>query len=490
MLERFASHSFILFGVTLLVYSALSIFFSSPVGMTVTNGDEPHYLIAAHSLYYDHDFKTSNNYHNQDYRAFYDAEKLDQHLFNFKGRLVPYHGMLGMPLLIMLPYGLAGRIGVLVWLSILMAAALTLLYRVVRVYVPANIAFATVLFCGLTYPVVIYSHQIYPDMVAFVITTFVLTQIIAPTQRNERMTALLVGTALGMLPHFHFKFAVLAAMLYLFFLWAQFQKPSFLRIRAANFSLPPTGEGEAMHPSKNSFFFTAFAWSLGPILLLGLAFVAWIIHVYGEFSLAVFISPSQGAFANGRFDGIPGLWFDQEFGLFFFAPFYIMALFGAWSFWRNPATRAQAFFLTLIYVAQHLLSGSFYDWEGGLSPAPRYLVAVLPILIVFAAKGVADAWARRQWSQPAGLAFGTLWITRLILFVRRNWMFGYHKGSNTILRDHYHLDWLLPLLPSFKNPNWAGAYLRLGVLIVGFVALWLIGAWVNRRLFASQTAVK
>lgn len=146
--------------------------------------------------------------------------------------------------------------------------------------------------------------------------------------------------------------------------------------------------------------------------------------------------------------------------------------------------------MSLIYAAQHLLSGSFYDWEGGLSPAPRYLVAVLPILIIFTAKGVADAWVQRQWSQPAGLAFGSLWITRLILFVRRNWMFGYRAGSNTILREHYHVDWLLPLLPSFKSPDLVGAYIRLGGLMLGFIVLWLIGAWVNRRLFASQTPVK
>ena len=45
-----------IFLVTVSVYLILSIFFSRPAGMSITNGDEPHYLIAAHSLYYDHDF--------------------------------------------------------------------------------------------------------------------------------------------------------------------------------------------------------------------------------------------------------------------------------------------------------------------------------------------------------------------------------------------------------------------------------------------------
>jgi len=266
---------------------------------------------------------------------------------------------------------------------------------------------------------------------------------------------------LGLLPHFHFKFIILSAILYLFFLW---QNRRQLR--------------------QN------LLWSLGPILLLGVAFVFWIYHIYGEFSLAVFIAPSQGTFANGRVDGIVGLWFDQEFGLLFFAPFYLLAALGAWTFWRTPALRNDAFFLTLLYAGQHLVSGSFYDWEGGLSPAPRYLVAVLPVLIIFAAQGMADALRQRQWIQPIGLALATLWITRLILFVRRPFMFGYRVGTNTILREHYHLNWLTPLLPSFKSLDLWGAYGRLVVLLMGLCGLWLVGAWANRRFFVRQARGK
>src|SRR5690349_1031924 len=120
MLDDLTWRTWSIFAIALLSFVGVIFFLPPQRNMTVTNGDEPHYLIAAHSLYYDHDFATSNNYHNKDYRAFYEGETLDQHLFNFKGRLVPYHGLLGMPLLIMLPYGVAGRSGVLVWLSMLM----------------------------------------------------------------------------------------------------------------------------------------------------------------------------------------------------------------------------------------------------------------------------------------------------------------------------------------------------------------------------------
>ncbi len=349
--------SWLVFAIALTIYVSLVLFFPPPPAMTVTNGDEPHYLIQAHSLYYDHDFDTSNNYRNQDYKLFYDRDTIEPHLHDFKGHEVPYHFVLGTGLLLTLPYGLAGRMGVLLFTSVLLAIALVWLYRVVRTYTGEGVAWLAVLFCGLTYPLVIYSHQIYPETIAFVLVTFALAQIIAPTLRAQSARALLMGVTLGLLPHFHFKFTVLSIALYLFFLAKNRQK------------LLPT-----------------IAWSMGPILLLGIAFFAWTYHIHGELSRSVFLAPFQGEFGNGRLDGIFGLWFDQEYGLIFFAPVYLLAIFGAYFMARNPPTRHDALLLAAIYLGYHLLCGSYYDWRGGLSATPRYLVPVLAILAIFVAK--------------------------------------------------------------------------------------------------------
>ena len=449
-----------IFLITASVYLTLSIFFSHPAGMSITNGDEPHYLIAAHSLYYDHDFDMRNNYDYAIYQAFTDIKEIDSHLYNFKGRTITVHPMLGVPLLIMLPYAWAGRIGVLVWLSVLMASSLIFLYRAIRVYASTKLSFAIMLFCGLTYPVIIYSHQIYPDTLAFAIVAFTLAQIMAPST-NERMTALWVGIGLGLLPHFHFRFALLSMTLYPFFL---------LRVRDQ--------------------WVTRFKWSIGPILVLTACFVGWIYHLYGEFSPDVFTAPTWGMYTNGRFGGLAGLWFDQEYGLVFFAPLYLMAVVGCWRLWRNPATRTNALFLTLIYAVHHLSNGLFHRWDGGLSPVPRYLIPVLPVLIILAAKGIADYVRERQWVHLIVLGFAQLWITRLILLVHRPFMFGYEVGSNTILRDHYHWDKFAAYLPTFKAGPRAGSlssYLSLIGLLLLLALLWRCGAWVNRRFFASDT---
>jgi len=452
--------TWLVFTIALTAYVILVLFFSSSPAMTITNGDEPHYLLQVHSLYYDRDFDTSNNYRNHDYRLFYDRETIEPHLHDFKGREVPYHFVLGTGLLLTLPYGLAGRIGVLLFTSLLLTFALVWLYRVVSTYTDEDVAWLTVLFCGLTYPLVIYSHQIYPETIAFVLVTFALVQIIVPKLHAQPARALLMGVTLGLLPHLHFKFTFLSIALYLFFLAKNRQK-----------------------------LFPTLVWSMGPILLLGIAFFAWTYHIHGELSRSVFLAPFQGEFGNGRLDGIFGLWFDQEYGLIFFAPVYLLAIFGAYFLVRNPTTRRDALMLGAIYVSYHLLCGSYYDWRGGLSATPRYLVPVLPILVIFVAKAVAMLWIQRQWLQPLGLALATVWITRLILFVHRPWMFGYSVGSNVILRDHYHWQWLIDRLPSFLAVDPIGAYGRLAGLLLILIVLWLLGIWINSLLWGKPAPV-
>ena len=44
------------------------------------SGDEPHYLLAAHSLVHDGDLDLSNNYAQRDYAAFYTGYYLNPHV--------------------------------------------------------------------------------------------------------------------------------------------------------------------------------------------------------------------------------------------------------------------------------------------------------------------------------------------------------------------------------------------------------------------------
>ena len=194
-----------LLAVLLIVYLTVAIGMPLPDGMTMTTGDEPHYLLHAHSLYHDRDAELWNNYDQRDYRPFYEGEVLEPHMLAYKGRGVPLRPLLGMPLIILPAYALGGRIGVLVFLLLLVALGVLALYDASLHYASPGVAFWGTLFLGLTYPLITYSHQIYSETIAFVITSGVLAAILSVDASNHRAKSLIVGLLLGALLHFHLK---------------------------------------------------------------------------------------------------------------------------------------------------------------------------------------------------------------------------------------------------------------------------------------------
>ena len=84
-----------------------------------TTGDEPHYLLAAHSLVVDRDLDLANNYDRLDYLAFYFSKDIiPQIRTDAAGQQILNHH-LGLPFLIAPAYALGGRLGVLVFQAVL-----------------------------------------------------------------------------------------------------------------------------------------------------------------------------------------------------------------------------------------------------------------------------------------------------------------------------------------------------------------------------------
>ena len=73
-------------------------------------GDEPHYLLIAHSLCYDHDADLKNNYDAHDYASFYPYPVLESHGHDYRGDGVLHsqHNV-GLPFLLAIPYCLLGE---------------------------------------------------------------------------------------------------------------------------------------------------------------------------------------------------------------------------------------------------------------------------------------------------------------------------------------------------------------------------------------------
>lgn len=102
------------FAVSLLVYAAMTPWLKVAFPATA---DEPHYLLLAHSLVFDHDFDLANNYAHADYARYYPA-KLDHHtVTNARGQEVPVHDV-GVSLLLVPGYAVAGRIGAMFEMNI------------------------------------------------------------------------------------------------------------------------------------------------------------------------------------------------------------------------------------------------------------------------------------------------------------------------------------------------------------------------------------
>lgn len=448
--------------IPLALYLAIIVFLPFPAGMQPTNGDEPHYLLLAHSLVYDHDADLRNNYLQRDYLPFYSSPDIDWHTITHlrEGR-ISSHIMIGLPILIAPAYLLAGRVGVLLLLSVLVWLATVVLAQLLQRYHTAQLAMWGVLFCAISYPLVIYSQQIFPETVAFVLVTYVLYHTLRPTRRaptpqpiahqehgtterdslsptHPRLHALTVGYALAFLPHVHYKLIPTAGMLYLFFLW-----------------------------KHRRYWQSILSWSLPPLLLSSILFLAWIYVLFGTLSPQVFVAPIGGTFLESETlkAGIPGLLFDQEYGLFFYAPFYVLALPGAWWFCTNRSTRSDGLFLLLIYLVHHSLSAAYEMWYGSFSPVPRYLIPVLPILIIWSIRACAEYWQRGVWLRLLLLIALQSGIT-LIILANRVHMFGFELGSNSLLREVFHAPHVIAWLPTFTQGNLPTAYARMAVLIV------------------------
>src|SRR5436190_2110979 len=101
--------------VSLVVYLALALWMTQ---QWKPLGDEPHYLLAAHSLVFDHDFDLANNYAEKDFSVFTHGDTLDPHVKLLPGGAQILNHDLGLPFAIAIPYAIGGRLGVELFLAI------------------------------------------------------------------------------------------------------------------------------------------------------------------------------------------------------------------------------------------------------------------------------------------------------------------------------------------------------------------------------------
>jgi Dolichyl-phosphate-mannose-protein mannosyltransferase len=98
------------------------------------------------------------------------------------------------------------------------------------------------------------------------------------------------------------------------------------------------------------------------------------------------------AFMNRFLGGIYGLVFSFNKGILFYAPPLVLAPVGLWIMRRSQ--RGEAMLIALASVTYICLFAKFYNWGGGWSWGPRYLMPIVPLLMMPVARAAATA---RVW---------------------------------------------------------------------------------------------
>jgi len=321
-------------------------------------GDEPHYLVITQSLLHDRDLKIENNHRREDYRAYYNgALKPDYLALGKDGQIYSIHPV-GLPVLAMPAFAVAGYHGVVAMLIVMAALAATLLWRWARDTTgsagAATFAWAAT---ALTAPFLFNSFTVYPEVPA------ALAVIAAIGWRPESASIgmmLFRGMSIGTLPWLSTKYAPMAAAVTIVALlrggWNR---------RAATALLAPIGIGLG-------------AW---------FGFFVWI---WGSPSPSAPYGLSEPMTWRHLVRGGPGLIFDQEYGILATAPVLAIAFAGVVQMLRSggaPARRAME--LTFIFGALLCTVGAFHIWWGGEASAGRpvtsgLLLFGLPIASFFA----------------------------------------------------------------------------------------------------------
>lgn len=342
-------------------------------GKYSVSGDEPHYLIIAESLLVDRDLDLENNYQNGGARRFgAGGLAAGPHVErNRHGALWSSHDV-GLPALLLPVYAVATRVATAVpedvlrrfrqdhglfayslismTLTLLTAWGLWLLVSALtRESTPALAAIVTLVF-GLTPPIISHAFLVFPDTIAFTVTCGIVWLLCLKPDELTTRRIIVVVAAVGVLPWLHRRYAFLqigliAALFIAHRGWFLRQPRTWLAAIAALAFVPQL----LMH------LWTVLNWGTlgGPQMLGDL--------------------PFKGEWLQ---TGALGLLLDRERGLLGYAPIYLLVP-ACWALgWRR-------YWPVLIpIVLLYLPMAAYINWHGGFSPAGRYLVPIMPLLVL------------------------------------------------------------------------------------------------------------
>jgi hypothetical protein len=448
------------------LFSTLGLRFNAAAGFS---GDEPHYLVIAHSLLVDHDLDIANNHERRDYHAFFGGELRPDYLRRGQhGEIYSIHAP-GLPAVLLPAYALGGATGAVVAMTIVSALAALAIFDLAALAggaVSGAVAWAAV--C-LTVPFLPHAWLIYPEGAGAFIVAWSVLWIWQNRASNGRMIA--HGALLALLPWLHTKFIVLAVLL------AAWQCARLL-----------TSDVSATIRSR----LAGAAVFLAPLMVSTAVWLLFFDHLYGTLNPeAPYGNSTQlSVLAQNIPHGTLGLFFDQKFGLLAYSPVYLLAAAGMWLMLRDRQLRPLASGLLIVGAGYLLSTTRFYMWWGGSSAPARFLVPLLPL----AAPAIAVAAGRLRSTVGRAATIGTFVASLAIAGVclasdRAELLFSDPHGTALLLQA---LQGSAPVdisLPTFTEENWVRPLLVLLEWTVAAVAAAAIASTAARkRIVRSEFA--
>ena len=338
------------------------------------SGDEPHYLLICHSLLRDGDFDLANNYRQRDYAGFMMFEgKIDPHVVpgGKPGSRYSFHSP-GVAFLLLPFYALSVlvkgraliffiRFGMSLW-GALFSVQVYLFAR--SEWQKDSLALKLWLLSSFTVPVFFYSLYVYPEIVVAVLSLAVF-RILRSSPRLTCKKAAVCGLFLGSFFWFHaLKYLALFIPLLAYGLWVLMRRPRsrrplicYLAVTAAVILLYL----QFQKAHYGTYSLSTVSWA-AQMTDTGEKFVRFAETLLFQISL------------RDRWETLAGYFLDQRDGLFFYAPIFFFALFGAVEMLRR---KKKDFWLLLGLTSPYVLVSAFLTQRTGYAPPARPLVSAI-----------------------------------------------------------------------------------------------------------------
>ena len=429
------------------------------------DGDEPYFLLIAHSIAYDLDTDLSNNYERQDSLAF-GSRTLEPEWADPRARsggLYSRHNAT-LPLILAPGYRLAGKAGALLTMASISALTawmtLALAARLFPTRVRASMAAWALL--ALTPPFLLYSIQIWTEIPAALLTLVALNEIYAirADSAKHRDHWIRLIAAVVLLPLLKLRFLLIAGSLGLLAVWR-------IGVRRRGVVVV-----------------------VGVLLAVLAGMLAYNSLVFDQalkdHSFET-LKRIQAASPMAYLEGGLGLLFDCAFGLFSCNPLWLL-LFPAFA--GLLVERSSLLGDLLACAVPYLLVVTpRLEWYGAWAPPFRFGIVLLPLLALGLVPMLSLPRRGLQRSIAVGLAVLALALT-LVWLVLPGWTYNLADGSSHFL-DHLSRSTGTDIgrfFPSYVRPRAASWVIPTLVIPLMLFGGWLGRGWPDRRGLWGATA--